>query len=108
MENKELEIVTTIHAHGKSVYVLKDAEGFFWGIPTSSFTDGRLNREYNGLSGLRSSTVQACTKLVLDWLEIDRLVESGCPRLVASFMVLSDVSQLDAEALAARLGEVVF
>ncbi len=73
----EKVVVREFHTHGHAYAICKDNEGCFWGFDLAKLDDeGRLAKEYNGITGHRSTemidTMRKCYQQARTENEIDR------------------------------------
>lgn len=91
MKNTTLEQITTYIIHNNEWIIVYCEAGFendtedrhYAGIRREWITDGKLNREVNGLQILVSKTIEEVIGRITDVEEVDYLVEQGMDRMEA-------------------------
>lgn len=84
---KKLTRVTTYYTRGKSFEICKDNDGKYWGIPSEAVINGILQKQFNGITGHRSNTIQEVMDSIEGSLDMEELTASGINPFVASLMV---------------------
>lgn len=92
-----MRIVKTVEDH----YILQDGENRFWGIPKDCIKNNRTTREFNGISGLMSETIEECENRIRDKVKhmqkLQELQTQGVPPLAACLMIHFGLSREEAE-----------
>ena len=73
---------------GREFQILKDERGF-WAIESKYIKNGKLTKEFNGISGLLSKTAEDAKSKVRQRVEIDALVASGMDATIATIDVIN-------------------
>lgn len=68
--------ITTLKVRNKSFEIVKDEKGF-WAIEDKYITDGKLNKQINGITGHLRETLEQCIESARMSAEVDYLVSEG-------------------------------
>lgn len=75
--------ITTLKARNMRFEVVQDERGF-WAIEDKYITDGKLNKQINGITGNLRDTLEACIESARIHAEVDYLINvEGYDRMEA-------------------------
>lgn len=79
--------ITTFMARNKKFEVVQDEKGF-WAIEDKYITNGKLNRQINGIQGHLRETLEDCLETARISAEVDYLISNGVNAKEAIEMVI--------------------
>ena len=77
-----METISTYHESGRTFLILKDEHGY-WGIESKYVQNGKLTKQFNGISGHPGETAAEAIQLVSMRIRVDAMVAAGMDRLDA-------------------------
>ena len=72
----EMRHVKTYRENGRTFWILQDEHGY-WGIEDKYIENGKLTREFNGISGCLCDTAEETIRVVSGRIRIDAMKEAG-------------------------------
>lgn len=85
---KELKKVTTLNYKGNEYFICHDGE-FYWAMRTEWFTNGKLNREVNGIMGHIKTDLNDCIESVKMTIDFQELIGKGLSHRQAWEIILN-------------------
>ena len=72
----EMRHVKTYRENGRTFWILQDEHGY-WGIEDKYIENGKLTREFNGISRCLCHTAEETIRVVSGRIRIDAMKEAG-------------------------------